>query len=187
LLWAAVLAPFFYGDGLPIIHWLCIGILGTAIGGIFVGRGGATRNVRGVLCSLAAAFCFAIFQLSSGKLPDDVSLGTYLMIVYLGSTLTLVCGFGRQFARDWPLLCQHKSMTIWVMLKLGVTGFAYVSLAFLATRHTQDKAITVAFLTLHVVLSVLAGVMFFKEHEAKMRKVLAAVLSVFAAYLIIRY
>jgi len=139
----------------------------------------------GVLYIVASAILFAVFQVASADLSKIISTGAYLLMAYIGPSLIVGILYFKLITNDFHLLKQQVRESFLITLFASGTSMLYFVFSYIAYRYAPDRGVVVVLLTAQVVLSVIFGIIFLKEKDNQLRKMVAGALA-FAAGMMIK-
>jgi drug/metabolite transporter (DMT)-like permease len=181
LLFNTSLGMLFYGLSLTPINYVGVILLMAALALVL------NKKIEGtyvaVSIMLLAALSFAVFQLASGPVSKESSLGVYIFISYFGGMLAPALYKTKLIYADVRLVFnQFKELRIPAYTAIFSTAnFYFIYFAYkLAPQATKVAMIA----TGQVVFAVLLSYFFFKEKDHLLVKVIASILVVIAASLI---
>ncbi|MFZ2513963.1 MAG: DMT family transporter [Candidatus Saccharimonadales bacterium] len=181
LVFNSLFAVLFLDLHLSLVNYLGILLLGLAVVSATTGK--IELHRKSVLTMIIAAAFFAVFQLSSSVVSKQISAATYLCLAY-GGTALLLFTFKTKLVykelRETTALRKYVPIVLYTALpSLGNFVFAYY-----AYRTAPEPAKVALLLTTQVVIVVILSYIFLHERTFALRKFLAAIAVVFAAYLI---
>lgn len=172
LVFNTILSLVFLGLQLSLVNWFGVLLLMLAI--LAVVNGTVEFNKRGIGLMMFAAFLFAVFQVASAELSQQVTAATYLMISYAGSALVVFLLKAKQVVSDIVNSTNIKALllvpTLTALPSVGNFLFAYY-----AYRAAPEPAKVAILLTSQVVVAVLLSYFLLKEKSHLGRKVAAGV------------
>lgn len=180
ILFNAVLAVVFLETVLIPLNYVGIALLLLAIYVATTGK--IVLDRRGVGLMTLAALVFAVFQLSSAEMSQDVTAATYLCIAYFGAALVVFALKTRTVLSDFKNNVSKE--TFKVSFLTGLPSVGNFLFAYFAYRAAPEPAKAAMLMTSQVVFAVLFSYIFLKEHNHPRRKLLAAFLVVISAVLI---
>ncbi len=183
LLWGAILSVLFLNSTFSIKQILGIIILLLAILLVQYKKGKIDIN-PGFLLLVASAILFAVFQVTSADISKTFSTGTYLILAYLGPSIIIATLYFNTILADFKLLQSQLRTTSLKTLFASGTSMLYFIFSYLAYRYAPDRGVVVVLLTSQVVLSVIFGIIFLKEKDRVVIKVIAGGLAFLAGILI---
>ena len=139
----------------------------------------------GVLYIVASAILFAVFQVASADLSKIISTGAYLLMAYIGPSLIVGILYFKLITNDFHLLKQQVRESFLITLFASGTSMLYFVFSYIAYRYAPDRGVVVVLLTAQVVLSVIFGIIFLKEKDNQLSKMVAGALA-FAAGMMIK-
>lgn len=183
IIWGATLSTIFLGSSFSGVQVLGIMLLLLAI--LLIQHNGRRLKFnKGFLCVAASAPLFAIFQVASATLSQQLSTATYLLLTYMGPSTLIGIIYFQTIRADWSkLIHQLKNSIVKTFLAGGVSLLYYAAL-FIAYRTAPDRGVVIVLLTTQVILTVLFGIIFLGETKHIKRKLVAAVLALIAVALI---
>ena len=183
LIWGALLSVMFLGSKFSYIQLIGIIVMLVAILTIQFKKENLDLN-RGFLYIATSAGLFAVFQVASADLSKIFTTGTYLVIAYFGPTLILGAIYYKSIRNELKLLSSQLKNTAAKTLFASGTSLLYFIFSYVAYKQAPDRGIVVVLLTSQVVLSVIFGMVFLKEKQNIIRKLIAGVLAFIAGVLI---
>lgn len=183
LIWGTILSVIFLKSIFSPVQLMGIILLLIAILLVQYEKGRIDLNTS-FLYIVASAVLFAVFQVASADLSKTINTGTYLVLAYLGPSLIIGSIYFSNIKKDFSLLSnQLKNASLKTLFASG-TSLLYFVFSYLAYKYAPDRGVVVVLLTAQVVLSVIFGIIFLKEKENKVRKLLAGALAFLAGILI---
>ncbi len=183
LVWGLILSVVFLGTKLSLLQGIGVLVLLFAIL-LAQYQGKALKLQPGILLIVLSAASFAGFQVASAKLSQDLNLGTYLVLIYLGSAVLVAMPYMREVRRDLQKARGHlRALSKTAVITAAASVFYYI-FAYFAYREATDPGLVVLLLTSQVVLAVILSVVFLKERANIALKVAAGILAMVAAILI---
>lgn len=180
LIFNTFLAIIFTQLSLNLVNILGVIILMIAV--LSVTSGKIELNKRGVGLMLAAAFCFAVFQLSSGVVSKQMSVINYLLIAYLGSAFVILLLKLKVIYNDIKNTKDYSTYKIILLTALPSLGnFVF---AYFAYRAAPEPAKVAILLTSQVVIAVIISYFLLHEKQHIARKIFAGLLVIVSAILI---
>jgi len=183
LIWGLILSVTFLGTKLSLIQGLGALVLLFAIL-LAQYQGKKIKLQPGILLIVLSAASFAGFQVASAKLSHVLNLGTYLVLIYLGSAILVGLPYLRDVKRDLQAARGHLGALSKTAVITAAASVFYYIFAYFAYRAAPDPGLVVLLLTSQVVLAVVLSVIFLKERTGVWLKIIAAVLAMLAAILI---
>ena len=183
LIWGALLSVMFLGSSFSFTQVMGLALMFIAILIVqYKGRKvGISSSVSYIILS---AVLFAIFQVASADLAEELTPATYLAMAYFGPTILIGGLYFRTVKNDSKKLTQQLMNTATKSLFVSGTSLLYFVCSFLAYSKAPDSGVVVVLLTSQVILSVVFGIIFLKERDNMNRKLLAGILAVIAGVLI---
>lgn len=184
LIWGAILSVAFLDSIFSTKQIVGILLMLFAILLVQYKKGGLDMN-SGVLYVIASSILFAVFQVASANLSKVISTGAYLLMAYIGPSLIVGILYLKRIINDLHLLKQQIKESFLKTLFASGTSMLYFVFSYLAYRYAPDRGVVVVLLTAQVVLSVIFGIIFLKEKDNQLKKVIAGALA-FAAGIMIK-
>lgn len=184
LIWGITLSILFLKSKFSPLQVAGAALLMFAIALTQFKKGGLILN-SGVALVIISAFLFSFFQVASASVSPFISTGTYLIVVFFGSSLAIFLIYMRGIITDFRKLYVHLGSTINIILFTSGTSLLYNIFAYLAYKTAPSRGTVVVLLTSQVVLSVIFGIIFLKEKDNVAKKIVAGVLA-FAAGILIK-
>lgn len=183
LIWGTILSLIFLKSHFSIKQTIGIFILLCALILVQYTRR-AFRFEKGIWFIILSAGLFAVAQISSSILSKNMSTGLYLILVYFGQTVVVGLIYKNNLLSEIKSLKNNMHQTLKITLLASITSVIYLAFAYFAYRLAPDRGVVVVLLTSQVIVAVILSIIFLKEREHKMRKLLAGVLAVIAGILI---
>ncbi|MCA9371496.1 EamA family transporter [Candidatus Woesebacteria bacterium] len=183
VVWGVILSILFLSSHFSFTQLLGVELMLYAIVLIQYNEKRLTMN-SSVLWIILSALLFSVFQVASAGVSSSVSTGTYLVLAYCGSSLITLVLYFKTVAKDIKKIIPQLRYAVMRSFFASGTSLLYFIFSFAAYRFAPDRGVVVILLTGQVVVSVIFGVIFFKEHTNLKRKLFAGVLAFLAAVLI---
>lgn len=183
LLWGVIFSIIILGSRFSGMQGVGIVVLFAAII-LTQYRKGKRRLDPGIAWIIVSAALFAGMQVASADLSKQMTIATYLLVVYAGPTVVLtLCGMHRMRC-ELPHLLRLDMNMLKAVLFAAMTSFGYYAFSYVAYRHAPDAGVVVVLLTSQVVVSVILGVIFMRERQEVPRKIVAGALAFVAGLFI---
>ncbi len=183
LLWGLIMSVLFLGTQLSFLQGLGVLVLLFAIL-LAQYQGKALKLQPGILLIVLSAASFAGFQVATAKLSQTLNLGTYLVLVYLGTAILVGVPYIKQVKRDLQKARGHLGALSKTAFITAAASVFYYIFAYFAYQQAPDPGLVVLLLTGQVVLAVILSVIFLKERANIVFKIAAGVLATLAALMI---
>ena len=134
-LMVALLAARFLGEKVGLKRWLTI-VVGFA-GAMLIARPGGALTLNGILLSLGAALCYALYQVLTRQL--SATENTFTMLFYTALTGTVVMSLSLPWFWSGPLPSGGEALLIASLGICGGTGHFLVTRAF---RHAPASTLS---------------------------------------------
>ena len=131
----ALLAARFLGEKVGLRRWLTI-LVGFG-GALLIARPGGALTITGILFSLGAALCYAIYQVQTRQL--SATENTFTMLFYTAITGTVVMSMSLPWFWAGPLPSATEALLIASLGICGGTGHFLVTRAF---RHAPASTLS---------------------------------------------
>lgn len=183
VIWSTLLSVVFLGANFSLIQYAGVALLLFSIVYIQYKKGGKYLEPA-VLYIMAGSLCYAGFVVGSAKIASIVPLSTYLLLCYLGPTLIIGILYSKKIKQDLAHLHLKNHKYIPILLLTSLASVGYFCFSYFAYQFAPSKGTVVVLLTLQVVVSVLLGIIFLKEHDRLGRKLSAGALALIASIMI---
>lgn len=183
LIWGLIMSIIFLGTNLSLMQGIGALVLLFAIL-LAQYQGKALKLHPGILLILLSAATFAAFQVASAKLAPILNLGTYLVLIYLGTALLVGLPYLREVKNDLQKAHGHITALSKTAIITAAASVFYYIFAYFAYQQAPDPGLVVLLLTSQVVLAVILSVVFLKERTNIGLKIIAGILAMIAALLI---
>jgi len=183
LIWGLLMTNVFLGTTLSLLQSIGVVVLLFAIL-LAQYQKRAIKLQSGIFLILLSAASFAGFQVASARLAQEQTLGTYLVVIYVGSALLIALPYIPQIKRELAHARGHVTALAKIALITGSASMFNYVFAYFAFRTAPDPGIVVLLFTAQVVLAVILSIIFLKERSNVPLKIAAGVLAVVAAIMI---
>ncbi|HXS15527.1 MAG TPA: DMT family transporter [Candidatus Saccharimonadales bacterium] len=183
VIWGAFLSTMLLGS-----HFTWVQLLGVLalIGAIILiqYRKGQLKPSLPMVYIFISAGCFAIFQVTSAQLSRVMTAGTYSFLAYFGSAIFIYLLYAKKVTKELPILFRSIRSVLSVSIFASGTSLLYFLFAYFAYSQAPDRGIVVLLLTTQVIVAVFLGIIFLKEKDRMLQKIIAGILAVIASILI---
>lgn len=184
LIWGTILSVLLLKSQFTLKQFLGIALMLIAIITIQYKKSKMTLN-NDIVLIIGSAFLFAFFQVASASISKLVSTATYLLLNFLGQAILILPFYFQIIWQDVKnLIKSNKTNTVKSLLFTAGTSLLYNIFSYLAYQIAPNRGIVVVLLTSQVVLSVIFGIIFLKEKDNLVKKLLAGLLAFLAGVLI---
>lgn len=183
IIWGVMLSIAFLNSHFSITQLFGIFLLLAAIIMIQYQERRLKLNIGVIYIIISAAF-FAVFQVASAAVARAVSPATYLSLTYFGAAVLFCLIYPKVIKKDLISLKKAVKLTFINTLFASIASLLYFVFAYFAYQRAPDRGIVVILLTSQVILSVIFGMIFLKERDHILRKLVASILAFIAGALI---
>jgi drug/metabolite transporter (DMT)-like permease len=178
LLFNTILSVLFLNLNLSFTNYLGLLLLLIAI--LIAVSGKLSYSKKGIFLIVLAAFSFAVFGIASTELSQMTTAPTYLLISYLGATISVFAFKHRIVIKD----LKKKNKIFAISVATATPSVATFLFSYYAYRAAPEPSRVLLISTGHVVLTVFVSYFLFKEEGSLWKKIVAALLVIAAAILI---
>ncbi len=183
VIWGALLSSLFLGSHFTFLQ---IGGIVLLLGAILLiqYKKGKFKLSSSMLYIFVSAGLFAIFQVTSAQLSHTMTAATYLLLANLGTVVFLGIVYLKKVYTDVVLLFKNLKNVVYASFFASSTSLLYFLFSYFAYQVAPDRGVVVLLLTTQVIVSVILGIIFLKERDRMLQKIIAGVLAVAASILI---
>lgn len=183
VIWGTLLSSLFLGSHFTFLQ---IGGIILLLGAILLiqYKKGKFKLSTSMLYVFVSAGFFAIFQVTSAQLSHTVTAGTYLLLANLGTVVFLGVVYLKKVYTDIVLLFKNLKNVTYASFFASSTSLLYFLFSYFAYQVAPDRGVVVLLLTTQVIVSVILGIIFLKERDRMLQKIIAGMVAVVASILI---
>lgn len=179
-LFAVMALTIFFKEGLTNLQWLGALLILAGVAVVYLQRTGKTLN-RGDLYALGAALMFGIANTNDRYLIQFFDPYTYVVIGFLLPGTTIALAYPHKIAQIKTYLT--KEFLAKMALLCLLYGLAAITF-FAALQLAPNSSQVFTFNTFGAILTVILSIIFLKERDGLVRKMIGATLSLFGMILV---